>query len=437
MKKSYNKNLFQIFGGIMRKIVLLAFSFALMVFFAACNKQASGSGASAGAAREAGGVSGDLTVWLDNDDWAKAVIAAFNQKYPDVKVSYQNVGNVDTRGKVSLDGPAGIGPDVFLMPHDHIGLAVADGLLEPFEAAEQERYSAALLDASIKTCTANGKLYAVPISTENIAFFYNKDLLGNNPVPKSFEEIVEFAKKWNNPAQNKWALRWQVDDSYHNYFFLTAFGMSVFGPNMDDYHNPGFDSPEAARGVDFYRSLRAIYNVNVSDADWNNTVAAFQNGEVPFTISGPWAIADAKNNGVNFGVTKLPTINGVQPRCFSGNIIAGVSSYAKNFDAAFAFVDFLASPEGQTIQFKETGKLTTLKDVSLVEGISDDAYLMGVAEQSPYADPMPIIPEVSQMWDALKNLYTFTWDNQLTTAQAQAKAMDTYDTALQLAGKKR
>jgi hypothetical protein len=41
------------------------------------------------------------------------------------------------------------------------------------------------------------------------------------------------------------------------------------------------------------------------------------------------------------------------------------------------------------------------------------------------------------MWDALKNLYTFTWDNQLTTAQAQAKAMDTYDTALQLAGKTR
>jgi arabinogalactan oligomer/maltooligosaccharide transport system substrate-binding protein len=422
----------------MKKIIPLTIGVMLMVFIAACNKQAGGSGASTVAASQAaGGVSGDLMVWMDNDDWAAAVIAAFEQKHPGVKVSYQNVGNVDTRGKVSLDGPAGIGPDVFLMAHDHIGLAVADGLLEPFEAAEQAKYSAAMLEASIKTCTANGRLYAVPISTENIAFFYNKDLLGNNPVPQSFEELVEFAKTWNNPAQNKWALRWQVDDAYHSYFFLTAFGMSVFGPNMDDYHNPGFDSPEAAKGVDFFRSLRAIYNVNVSDADWNNTVAAFQNGEAPFTISGPWAIADAKNNGVNFGVTKLPTINGVQPRCFSGNIIAGVSSYAKNFDAAFAFVDFLASAEGQTIQFQQTGKLTTLKDVSQVAGISEDPYLMGVAEQSPYADPMPIIPEVSQMWDALKNLYTFTWDNQLTTAQAQAKAMDTYDTALQLAGKKR
>jgi arabinogalactan oligomer/maltooligosaccharide transport system substrate-binding protein len=404
----------------MKRIVLLCIG-VVLVSLAACNK----------------GQTSNLTVWLDNDDWAEAVIAAFNKQHPQVKVSYQNVGSVDTRGKVSLDGPAGIGPDVFLMPHDHIGLAVSDGLCEPFDAEAQAKYTAAMLEASIKTCTSGGRLYAVPISTENIAFFYNKDLLGDTPVPSSFEEIVAFAQKWNNPAQNKWALRWQVDDAYHSYFFLTAFGVRAFGPNMDDYHNLGFDSLEAARGVDFYKSLRAIYNVNVSDADWNGTVAAFQNGEVPFTITGPWAIEDAKKNGVNFGVTKLPTINGVQPRCFSGNIIAAVSSYSKNFDAAFAFVDFLASVEGQTIQFEKTGKLTTFRDTSLVGGISEDPYLMGIAEQSPYADPMPIIPEVNQMWDALKNLFTFTWDNSLTTSRAQAKAMETYDTALRLAGKSR
>ncbi|MDR3247855.1 MAG: maltose ABC transporter substrate-binding protein [Treponema sp.] len=414
----------------MKKLCFVFFGVLAITLMWSCSKKEA-------AAPGAGGVSGSLTVWMDNDDWADAVIKGFNQQYPDVTVSYQNIGNVDSRGKVSLDGPAGIGPDVFLMPHDHIGVAILDGLCEPFDDVEQAKYSTALLDAAIKTCSSGGKLYALPISTENIAFFYNKDLLGNTPVPKSFEEVIAFARTYNNPAQNKWALRWQVDDAYHNYFFLTAFGMSVFGPQMDDYHNPGFDSPEAAKGIEFHKSLRSIFNVNVADADWNGTVATFQNGEVPFTITGPWAIADTKKNGVNFGVTKLPTINGVQPRCFSGNIIAAVSSYAKNFDAAFAFVDFLASPAGQTIQFEQTGKLTTLKNAGLVAGLSDDAYLMGVAEQSPYADPMPIIPEVQQMWDALKNLFTFTWDSSLTTTAAQAKAMDTYDTALQLAGKKR
>jgi arabinogalactan oligomer/maltooligosaccharide transport system substrate-binding protein len=344
---------------------------------------------------------------------------------------------VDSRGKVSLDGPAGIGPDVFLMPHDHIGNAIIDDICLPFPPEIQQKYADLLLDASIKTCTFEGDLYAVPISTENIAFFYNKTLLGNNPVPQTFEQVIAFAEKWNDPAANKYALRWQVDDSYHNYFFLTALGMRLFGPDMDDFKDPGFDSAEARRGVEFHTGLRKYYNINTADATWDSTVAAFQRGEVPFTITGPWAIGDAKKNNVNFGITKLPTINGLQPRCFSGNIIAAVSSYTKNPNAARAFVDYLVSVEGETVQFNVTGKLAAYKDISGIEGLRDDPLLLGIMEQAPYADPMPTIPEVNQMWDAMKALFTFTWDNQLTAAEAQKKAMDTYDTALMMAGKSR
>ena len=384
-----------------------------------------------------GRITGDLLVWLDNVDWARAVITGFNRHYPDVNVRFENVGNVDSRGKVSLDGPAGIGPDVFLMPHDHIGNAIIDDICLPFPADLQQKYAGQLLDAAVKTCTFEGDLYAVPISTENIAFFYNKDLLGNNPVPKTFEELISFAEKWNNPTANRYALRWQVDDSYLNYFFLTAFGMELFGPNMDDFRSPGFDSPAARQGISFHSSLRRYYNVNTADATWDSTVAAFQRGEVPFTFTGPWAIGDALKNRVNFGITKLPTIEGRQPRCFSGNIVAAVSSYTKNPDAARAFVDFLASVEGETIQFNLTGKLAAYKDISGIEGLRDDVLLRGIMEQAPYSDPMPVIPEVNQMWEAQKALFTFTWDGQLSVEEAQEKAMDTYDTSLMMAGKSR
>jgi len=382
-------------------------------------------------------VAGPLLVWMDNDEWARAVITAFNRHYPEVVIKYENVGNVDSRGKVSLDGPAGIGPDVFLMPHDHIGNAIIDDICLPVPPDMREKYVNLLLDAAIKTCMSDNELYAVPISTENIAFFYNKDFLGDTPVPESFEEVIAFAERWNNPAANRYALRWQVDDSYHNYFFLTAFGMELFGPDMDDFRLPGFDSVGARRGVDFHNSLRRIFNVNTADATWDSTVAAFQRGDVPFTITGPWAIGDALRNGVNFGITKLPTIGGNRPRCFSGNIVAAVSSYTKNPLAAMAFVDFLASVEGAEVQFRVTGKLAAHKDISMIEGLRDDVLLRGIMEQAPYADPMPVIPEVNQMWDALKALFTFTWDGQLSVGDAQAKAMETFDLSLLMAGKSR
>jgi len=384
-----------------------------------------------------GRITGNLLVWLDNKEWAEAVIAAFNLHYPEVKVHYENVGNVDSRGKVSLDGPAGIGPDVFLMPHDHIGNAIIDDICFSIPLDMQQKYSELLLEASIKTCTSDGELFAIPISTENIAFFYNRDLIGNTPVPESFEEIIAFSREWNNPSINRYALRWQVDDSYHNYFFLTAFGMELFGPDMGDFRFPGFDTEAAKRGVEFHNNLRRFYNVNTSDATWDATVAAFQRGEVPFTITGPWAIGDAVKNGINFGVTKLPTIAGRQPRCFSGNIVAAVSSYSRNIPAALAFVDFLASEEGAKIQFDLTGKLAAYNDISGIEGLRDDVYLRGVMEQAPFADPMPVIPEVNQMWDAMKALFTFTWDRILSVTEAQEKAMETFDIALMMAGKSR
>ncbi|MDR2543597.1 MAG: maltose ABC transporter substrate-binding protein [Treponema sp.] len=390
-----------------------------------------------------GHITGELLVWLDNNEWAHAVIAAFEKHYPNVHVKYENIGNVDSRGKVSLDGPAGIGPDVFMMPHDHIINAVIDGICLPFPPEDKEKYSGLVLEASIRTCIfyddfyKEDMLFAIPISTENIAFFYNRDLLGNSPVPQTFEEIISFAERNNSSTDFRFALRWQVDDSYHNYFFLTAFGMQLFGPDMNDFTQPGFDSEGAKQGIEFHNSLRNIYNVNTADATWDSTVAAFQRGEVPFTITGPWAIGDALRNGINFGVTRLPTIAGNQPRCFSGNIVAAVSSYSRNIPAARAFIDFLVSEEGMTIQFEQTGKLASLKDISRIEGLRDNPHLMGIMEQAPFADPMPVIPEVNQMWDALKALFTFTWDRQLSVEEAQEKAMETYDIALQMAGKSR
>jgi arabinogalactan oligomer/maltooligosaccharide transport system substrate-binding protein len=407
---------------------------AALVVFSGCLGRGGGGGASGGGS---GGVSGSLMVWLDNDGWAERAIEAFTGIYPDVSIEYENVGSVDTRGKVSLDGPAGIGPDVFIMPHDHIGIAILDGITEPFPFELQDKYRDLLLEAALATCTSEGDLYGVPVSTENIALFYNRDLLDGAPPPESFEEIQQFAERYNRPQANRYALRWQVDDSYTNYFFLTAFGMRLFGPEMDDFANPGWDSDAARRGLEFHHSFKKYFNVKVADASYDATIGAFQRGEAPFTICGPWGIEDALKNGVNLGISKLPTINGVQPRCFSGNIVAAVSSYSRNIDAAFAFADFLVSLEGETILYETTGKMAAYKDISVIPGLRDDVYMKGIQEQAPYADPMPIIPEMAQAWDAQKALFTFTWDEQLSIPQAQNKAMETYDTALAIAGKSR
>ncbi len=374
-------------------------------------------------------VEGDIVVWLDNDEWAAAIIEGFNAKYPDVNVEFENVGSVDQREKIELDGPSGIGPDVFILPHDHMSVAINDGLVQPMTNELTAHLTDTILEPSLGTVTVDGSVYGAPISTENIALFYNKDIFGET-APETMEEIIEFAKSYNDPAENKFALRWDMDDAYHNYFFLTAFGYEMFGENNDDYKLLNLDTPEAIAGVEYQNSLKEIFDISSDDASWDETVGKFQIGEAAFTFTGPWAIADAKNNGVNFGVAKLPTINGVQPEAFSGNIIANVSAYSENKDLGMLFVEYLTSEEGAAITFEVTGKMPAFKDISGVPGLADDEYLQGIAAQSPYTLPMPTIPEMSLAWTPMEEIFRFSWNGELTPEEAATKAMETYEISL-------
>ena len=377
----------------------------------------------------------ELLVWLDNEDWAMALMRAFVQHHPNVTFQFQQMGNVGSRQYMQQDGPAGNGADIFAFPHDHVAFAIADGLIEPIPPLLQAKWEAELVQSAVETVSHNGRMHAVPIQTENIALFYNRDLWGDTP-PQTFEEIKEFARTYNNPNTHDWAMAWEVGNPYLNYMWLTAAGFQVFGPNMDDFRNPGFDSPEVARGLEIFLSMREIFGMSYEDINFNSTEERFRIGEIPLTITGPWALNDLHENGINFGVARIPTIGGVQPVAFSGNIIAGVSSYSppRNRAWAYAFLDFMVSEEGAQILYEYMNHMTTRRVIDTIPGLKDDPYLRGIAEQTPYTVPMPTIPQVNQMWDPMSELFRFTWNGDLTIPEAQQRAMDTYRTLMRATG---
>ena len=377
-------------------------------------------------------IGGHLLVWLDPEPWAESLIAAFTSQYPNIIVEVELVG-LDTADKLALDGPAGIGADVFVMPHNSSVAAYTDGLMVPYPDELRAKYEDILLETALNTGIINGTLYAAPVQFENIGLFYNKDLI--DAPPRTFEELIQFAHSYNDASANKYALRWQVANTFYNYFFLTAFGYSIFGPDMDDYRQFGVDHQNVTEGLTFFRNLREIYPVSAADADFDATEGAFARGEVPLTITGLWSTALFKESGVNFGTAKIPTINGVQPRTFSGGKLVAVSSYSQNIPAAFALVDFMLSEEGAKIYYDTTGSPPAYRDMSVIPGISDDEHLMGLAEQSPFTDPTPTISEINLTWEPMNTLYTFAWDGTLTIEEAQTFAMESYEALLQATGK--
>jgi len=376
-----------------------------------------------------------LRIWLDDEDLAHALIQAFVNQNRNVTILFEQMGNVDARANLLRDGPAGIGADVFAFPHDHVALAMHDGLIEPVPPLLQAKWEEELMDSAIAAVTFEGRMHGVPKTIENIALFYNRDLWGPTP-PTTWEEVLEFARTYNNPTTHDWAMAWEAVVPFHNIIWLTAAGFELFGPNNDDFRQPNFDSPEVAAGLEIYLQMRQLMGMHLDDIELATTEGRFRTGEIPLTLTGPWAIPDLLANNVDFGVTRIPTIGGVQPIAFSGSIIGAVSSFSSpiNRPWAYAFLDFMVSDEGATILYEVRNARTSRIDISGIPGLADDPFLAGISDQSAYTFPMPTIRQVEQMWTPLGEMFSFTWSDDLTIPEAQERAMETYRMLLEVAG---
>ena len=103
-----------------------------------------------------------LKVWESAGPEKKFVQYAINQ-YKKVdkktKISFEPVEATDARAKIELDGPAGVGADIFVTPHDHIGALVAGGHVLPVDDANA--YMADFIDMARMGATYNGKVTVI------------------------------------------------------------------------------------------------------------------------------------------------------------------------------------------------------------------------------------------------------------------------------------
>ena len=379
--------------------------------------------------------SGEKTViklWLDDDAWAEAMVPAIEEALPHIDIEFEKVGAVDARAKLELDGPAGLGADIFIQPHDGMSPAIEAQILLPLGDEMEANVADRFLEGSVATVQSGDAMYGVPLLTESLAFFYNKTLLEEHglEVATSFEQIIEQAATYNDAANNDFIFRFQAGNAYDNHYFLTANGFQLFGEDHLDGSQPNFTTDGYIKGLETFASLKDILPVPAADLNYDTVTVPFSKGEFPYTINGPWAIAEmkagAEENGFEFGITTIPTINGVQPETFSGNIIACISAYTKQADAAREVVDFLASEEGLQLTFDVTGKIPALKDNSVIEGVMEDPYVAGILAQAAHSQPMPIIPEMNTYWGPTETALKSVWDELATPEEAAAKAMEDF-----------
>ena len=290
-----------------------------------------------------------LKFWTDNDPYAEKVIELWNAKYPDVELTYENVGSTDTAEKMKLDGPAGLGADVFYIPHNSVVDMRESGLLFQLSERDEAYIKSVMQDSATAVTLYEDNMYAIPSSVENVALVYNKQILEALPTLPTvlpltatnlleqiereeiyLEELLSGVASWGNnfagtgveipfledrfesegeegaAVEDKHTLlAWQLYDAYHNYFFLTRDGYRVFGEDNNDPTKFDITSPAVTSSIqavvgDWYGNKDASKLfpglATIQDMGWDQGPARFQKGQVAMTFSGPWVISDIKKN---------------------------------------------------------------------------------------------------------------------------------------------
>ncbi len=371
-----------------------------------------------------------LKLWFDNDAYNEKIVELWNAKYPNIPLTVENVGTTEARQKIELDGPTGMGADVFVQAHDGVAVSAQAGtILELDKMSDVVRSS--FVDNAIDAVTYGGKIFAFPLSMKTIVMFYNKALV-DTPVD-TWAEMKDFAKEFNNPAENKFACLWQAVEPYYAHGFLGGYGYDLFGANHDDPEQLGWDTKEAAEGLAFYKTLREdVYPVESADASWDAMNTMFSSGEAPYVITGPWSIADFTNAGIDFGIAPLPKMdNGVRPKTLSTVDTICVSSFTKYPVASMLLAEFLATdPDCLKLLYETKNELTASIEGQKLDFYANDPFMASIAVAVNDALPQPYIPEMANVWSPYQKAVIAVWDDLQTPEEALAAAKDEFYSSL-------
>lgn len=365
----------------------------------------------------------ELKIWESSGPesaFIQAAIKEYRTINPKVKIIYEPVESTDARNKIEMDGPAGVGADIFVAPHDHIGALVAGQHILPVEDAET--YMNDFLPLAKKAATFDGVIYGYPLGAETYVLYYNKDVFPEPP--SSWEEIIEFAKTWNKPVEGKYAIAWNVSDPYYAYMFIDSFGAPLFGEDGNNPKQHNLNSPGALKGLTFMQNLRKqVLNLPAMDLSRDFCHASFAEGKTPLIITGSWKINEFKKLGLNFGITTLPSfpMQKDPATSFSGVRLAFVSSYSEHPEEAMEFVRFLTSQEMLGKRFEMTDQYPPRRDIRI-----NNKYINPIVKQLNYSKPMPTITQLGTYWRVMGPAISGIWegDDVIKTLEIVTKQMD-------------
>ena len=375
-----------------------------------------------------------LTVSVDSGykDYINEIKDTF-EKENDVKIKLVEKDMFDQLESLALDGPAGKGPDVMMAAYDRIGALGQQGHLAEVKLGNESAYD----ETDKAQVTYDGKIYGEPAVIETLVLYYNKDLV--DTAPATFKDLENLSKDsrfaFESEAGKNTGFLAKWTDFYYSYGLIAGYGGYVFGDDGTDPSDIGLNNAGAVEGISYATDwFQNVWPKGMQDIKSAGDFASqqFMSNKTAAIIDGPWQAQTYKENNINYGVAKIPTLNNGQPyQPFGGGKGWVVSNYAKNKDLSQKWLDYVTNQENQEKFFEMVNEIPANQQARETAKAKNDELTTAVIEQYETAHAMPNIPEMGEVWTGAENLMFDAASGSKTPKESADEAVKTISEAIE------
>jgi arabinogalactan oligomer/maltooligosaccharide transport system substrate-binding protein len=316
-----------------------------------------------------------------------ALIREFCDATPGIEINEVQIDFYKARDKFRQSMKAGAAPA--LMRADRFWLSdfIKESLIEEIAASEISAELDDMVPVARGVITHNDKYWAIPVSVDCLAMFYNRRHLNekNVNVPVNFDEFSSAVSTLTDANVGRYGFFIYPNGWYFEPFFF-GFGGQYFAPDG----TLAINSDAALKSLEFLLhlkdGLKAVPPVNLRSNVYQTMMHSFSSGQVSIIFSGPWAIrtvingAAFKDDNANLGIAPLPegphgtfSPTGCQTLVIAKN--------SKNRAAALKFALFMFSFETQKRLSMVNFGMPARRTVFAAPELKRDPYLQTFIKQ--------------------------------------------------------
>jgi arabinogalactan oligomer / maltooligosaccharide transport system substrate-binding protein len=279
--------------------------------------------------------------------------------------------------------------------------------------------------AAVNGVILNDMIYALPESQEGIALLYNKALVTDEYLPadaQNFDDLLAKAEKFQADKGFPMICNqgFGGSDAYHAAPAYFGFGVPEY---VDAEGNAYMNTPEAVAAAEWIQKLS---KVSLAETSYDVCNAAFQEGKVGAWWTGPWAVANVIDAGIDLGILAFG-------RPFVGIKTLMLSSNAEprgNAEAALDVMKYFTSADVQK-QLALVNKTIPAPTAALTDPeVAADPVIKGFGTALNLGVPMANHPYAAAQWVPVGDATLAVWQGKQTPQEAMDAAQAAIEEAV-------